>query len=97
MADMLITKAHNTSEIEATAKMRTTVDALHAQYKQFIEHIDWSEDYKCAKIDGRVFTFELNVTQHDVIVTATLKGLAAKLARGIITDTINAELSRAYG
>ncbi len=96
MADIDITRAHSLDEAEAQERLDKLVTGFQNKRPDLVKEVKWSTDKKTAVATGKLFEGTFVVSAGDVKASVELKGFAAKMAKGMVTQMIGKMLDRHF-
>ena len=96
MADIDIHRAHNLSETDARERLEKLVTGFQEKRPDLVKEVKWAADKKSATASGKLFEGSFAVSANDVKASIELKGFAAKMAKGMVTQMIAKMLDRHF-
>lgn len=96
MADISMRRPHGMTEEEAKAKVHKVVADVESEFPSLVNDISWNADKSQAKVKGKGFTGQFQVTAEEVMVDIDLK-LFAKPFKGKVESRVASRMDEYFG
>ncbi len=96
MADIVLNRTHNFPIDLAKTKLAKLVESFDRNNPGFVSNVVWEADGTAAAATGKMFESKFKVTDNLLTVEVELKGLAAKLAKGMATGRLEKTVSEEF-
>lgn len=96
MADISVRRTHGMSLEEAKGKVENIVDDVEEEFSSLVNDINWNDDKTRAKVKGKGFSGQFQVTDDDVSIDIDLK-LFARPFKGKVESRINSRMDEYFG
>lgn len=96
MSDISIKRPHGMKMEEAKAKVHGIVADIEGEFPSLVNDISWNADKSNAKVKGKGFTGQFQVTESDVMIDIDLS-LFAKPFKGKVQDRILSRMTEYFG
>ncbi|RAL23652.1 hypothetical protein DL240_05695 [Lujinxingia litoralis] len=96
MSDISIKRPHGMNTEEAKAKVHGIVADIEGEFPSLVNNISWNDDKSHAKVKGKGFTGQFQVTDSDVMIDIDLS-LFARPFKGKVEERIVSRMSEYFG
>ena len=96
MSDISMRRPHGLSEEDAKAKIHNIVADIEKEFPSLVNDISWNDDKSQAKVKGKAFTGQFQVTADDVMIDIDLK-LFARPFKSKVEGKIAGRMDQYFG
>jgi len=95
MSDISIKRPHGMEVEEAKAKVHGIVADIEGEFPSLVNDISWNDDKSNAKVKGKNFTGQFQMTESDVMIDVDLS-LFARPFKGKVQERILARMTKYF-
>ncbi len=96
MADISVRRPHGMSQDEAKQKVEQVVSDVQEEFSSLVDDVKWNGDKTEAKVKGKGFKGQFQVTESDVAIDIDLKFFARPF-KGKVESKITSRMDEYFG